>query len=146
MRIGEIGILLYGVGAVGSLIAKHLLQKHGIKIVGAIDTAEDKVGKDLGEILGLNRKLGVRVSDDVDSVLSKAKADIAVHTTSSFFKNTYHQIASIVKHGVNVVSTCEELSYPYLSEAKLAMELDSLAKKHNVTVLGTGINPGFLMD
>ncbi|MDH5376608.1 MAG: NADP-binding protein, partial [Candidatus Bathyarchaeota archaeon] len=50
------------------------------------------------------------------------------------------------KHGVNVVSTCEELSYPYLSEAKLAMELDSLAKKHNVTVLGTGVNPGFLMD
>ncbi|MDH5745905.1 MAG: NADP-binding protein [Candidatus Bathyarchaeota archaeon] len=146
VRIGEIGILLYGVGAVGSLIAKHLLQKHGIKIVGAIDTAEDKVGKDLGEILGLNRKLGVNVSDDVDSVLSKAKADIAVHTTSSFFKNTYHQIASIVKHGVNVVSTCEELSYPYLSEAKLAMELDSLAKKHNVTVLGTGVNPGFLMD
>lgn len=142
----KVKVILYGVGAVGSLIAKHLLQKEGIKIVGAIDIAEDKVGKDLGEILGLNRKLGVKVSDDADSALSKVEADIAVHATSSFFKNTYPQIASIVKHGVNVVSTCEELSYPYLTEPKLARELDSLAKKHNVTVLGTGINPGFLMD
>jgi len=142
----KVKIVLYGVGAVGSLIAKYLLQKEDIKIVGAIDITEDKVGKDLSEILGLNRKIGVIVSNDVDSVLSKVKADIAVHATSSFFKNTYSQIASIVKHGVNVVSTCEELAYPYLTEPKLGIELDSLAKKHNVTVLGTGINPGFLMD
>jgi hypothetical protein len=142
----KVKVVLYGVGAVGSLIAKFLQEKEGVNIVGAIDIAEDKVGKDLGEILGSNRKLGVKVSDDADSVLLKVKADIAVHATSSFFKNTYAQITSIVKHGVNVVSTCEELSYPYFTEPKLAMELDSLAKKHNVTVLGTGINPGFLMD
>ena len=142
----KVKVALYGVGAVGSLIAKHLLQKEGIKIVGVIDIAKDKIGKDLGEVLGLNRKLGVKVSDNIDSVLSKVKADIAVHATSSFLKDTYPQIASIVKHRVNVVSTCEELSYPYLTEPKLATELDSLAKKHNVTILGTGINPGFLMD
>jgi len=142
----KVKVALYGVGAVGSLIAKHLLQKGGIEIVGANDIAEDKVGKDLGEVLGLNRRLGVEVADSIDSVLSNVKADIAVHATSSFLKNTYLQIASIVKHGVNVVSTCEELSYPYFSEPGLAAELDSLAKKHNVTVLGTGINPGFLMD
>jgi len=142
----EVKIVLYGVGAVGSLIAKFLLEKEGVNIVGAIDTAKDKVGKDLGEVLDLRRKLGVKVSDDVDSVLSKVKPDIAVHATSSFFKNTFSQIASIVRHGVNVVSTCEELSYPYLIEPKLATELDLLVKKHNVTVLGTGINPGFLMD
>jgi len=142
----EVKVVLYGVGAVGSLIAKFLLEKEGVNIVGAIDTARDKVGKDLGEVLDLRRKLGVKVSDDVDSVLSKVKPDIAVHATSSFFKNTVSQIASIVRHGVNVVSTCEELSYPYLIEPKLATELDLLAKKHNVTVLGTGINPGFLMD
>ncbi len=142
----KVQVVLYGVGAVGSLIAKYLLQKKGIKIVGAIDTAEDKVGKDLGEILGLNRKLGVQVSDSLDSVLSKVKADIAVHATSSFLKVTYPQITSVVKRGVNVVSTCEELSYPYNAEPELAKKLDTLAKQHTVTVLGTGINPGFLMD
>lgn len=114
--------------------------------MGAIDIAKNKVNKDLGEVLGLTRKVGIKVSKDVDSVLSRVKADIAVHTTTSFFKTTYPQIASIIKHGVNVVSTCEELSYPYISELKLAKKLDALAKKHNATVLGTGINPGFLMD
>lgn len=139
-------IVLYGVGAVGSLIAKYLLQKEGVKIVGAVDIAEEKVGKDLDDVLGLNRKLGVQVSDNADSVLSKVKADVAVHATSPFLRNTYPQIASIVKHGVNVVSTCEELSYPYNAEPQLAKKLDMHAKQHNVTVLGTGINPGFLMD
>ncbi|MBS7616580.1 NADP-binding protein [Candidatus Bathyarchaeota archaeon] len=142
----EIKAVLYGVGAVGSLIAKSLLEKKGVKIVGAIDVAKDKVGKDLGEVLGLNKKLGVTMSEDADALFSKTKADIAVHATSSYFKDTYPQIASLVKNGVNVVSTCEELSQPYYTEPKLAKELDALAKKHDVTVLGTGINPGFLMD
>jgi len=142
----KVKIALYGVGAVGTLIAKHLSQKEGIKIVGANDIAEDKVGKDLGEVLGLNRELGVKISDNIDWVLSKVKADIAVHATSSFLKDTYPQIASIIEHGVNVISTCEELSYPYLTQPQLTAELDALAKKHKVTVLGTGINPGFLMD
>ncbi len=142
----EVKVVFYGVGAVGSLIAKSLLEKKGVKIVGAIDIAKDKAGKDLGEVLDLNKELGIIVSSDVDSVLSKTRPDIAVHATSSYLKDTYPQIASIIKHSINVVSTCEELSYPYYSEPKIARELDMLAKKHDVTVLGTGINPGFLMD
>jgi len=142
----EVKAVLYGVGAVGSLIAKFILEKEGIEIVGAVDTAKDKIGKDLGVVLGLEKKLGIIVSNNVDATLSKAKADIAIHATSSYLKDTYSQIASIVKNGVNIVSTCEELSYPSFSEPSLAEKLDKLAKKHDVTVLGTGINPGFLMD
>jgi 4-hydroxy-tetrahydrodipicolinate reductase len=128
------------------MIAKFLLEKEGIDIVGAVDVDENKVGKNLGEVLGVEKNLGIKVSDDLDAVLSKADADIAVHTTSSYLRDTYPQIASIVKHGVNVVSTCEELSYPHASEPELAKKLDAMAKNHDVTVLGTGINPGFLMD
>lgn len=142
----KVKIALYGVGVVGSLIAKFLLEKEGVEIVGAVDIAKDKIGKDLGEILRLGKKLGVIVSDDVEKAFSKVNPDIVVHATSSYLKDTYSQIASIVKHGVNVVSTCEELSYPYVTEPKLAKQLDTLAKKHDATVLGTGINPGFLMD
>jgi len=94
----------------------------------------------------LKQKVGIVISENIESVLRKTEADIAVHATSSFLRDTYPQIASILKQGVNVVSTCEELSYPYVSEPKLAEELDDLAKKYDVTVLGTGINPGFLMD
>jgi 4-hydroxy-tetrahydrodipicolinate reductase len=139
-------VVLYGVGAVGSLIAKFLLEKEGLEIVGAVDIAKDKIGRDLGEVLGLGKKLGIEISADADALLSEVKADIAIHATSSFLKDTFPQIASIIKHGVKVISTCEELSYPYYTENEIAEKLDTLAKKHNATVLGTGINPGFLMD
>jgi len=137
---------LYGVGAVGGMIAKFLLEKEGIEIVSAIDIAEDKVGKDLGDVLNLGRELGIKVSNKVDEQLSQTKPDVAIHTTSSFLKDTYAQIASIVKHRVNVVSTCEELSYPNATEPLLTKKLNTLAKKYNVAILATGINPGFLMD
>jgi 4-hydroxy-tetrahydrodipicolinate reductase len=142
----KVKVALFGVGVIGSMVAKFLLGKEGIDIVCAIDVAKDKVGKDLGEVLGIGKKIGTKVSDDVAVQLSQTRPDIAVHTTSSFLKSTYTQIASIVKHGVNVVSTCEELSYPHATEPELAEKLDKLAKKHDVTILGTGINPGFLMD
>jgi len=145
-KMEKIRIVCYGMGAVGTRIAKLLLEKQGIQIVGAIDIAEGKVGKDLGEVLELNRKFGIIVSDDVDSVMSKARCDVVVHATGSYLKDVYNQIVPLAKYGVNVISTCEELSYPYLSEPELAKRLEALGIKYAMTFLGTGINPGFLMD
>lgn len=142
----KLRVVLFGIGAMGSRIAKFLLKKKGVQVVGAIDIAEEKVGRELGEVLGIGGQCEVIVSDDVGGVLSEAKSDIVVHATTSFLKDTYPQISEVVKRGVNVVSTCEELSYPYVANSELAEKLDKLAKKHKVTVLGTGINPGFLMD
>ncbi|UCB60457.1 MAG: dihydrodipicolinate reductase [Candidatus Bathyarchaeota archaeon] len=138
--------VLFGVGAMGSLIARFLFQKEGVEIVGAIDAAQDKVGRTLDEVLGLKQRVEVAVSNDADATLSKTKPNIVVHATSSHLEDVYPQLASIVKHGANVVSTCEELSYPCSSAPQLAKKLDALAKKHHATILGTGINPGFLMD
>jgi hypothetical protein len=146
VSVEKVKVLAYGVGVIGGYITKCLLEKEGVQIVGAVDVAKDKVGKDLGEVLGLKKKVGVTISGNVDSACSRVKADIAIHTTSSYLKDTFPQIASIIEHGVNVISTCEELSFPYVSELKLAKDIDALAKEHDVTVLGTGINPGFLMD
>lgn len=142
----KIRVVLYGVGAIGSRIAKFLLEKEGVEIVGAIDIAKDKVGKDLGEVLSIGKRLGVVVSNDPKAVFRKACADVVVHATSSYLRDVYPQIAPLAEYGVNVVSTCEELSYPYVSEPELAKKLDALGLKYRVTFLGTGINPGFLMD
>ena len=142
----ELKVILYGVGAIGSQIAKLLLRKKGLKIVGAIDISPEKKGKDLGEVIGTDKTLGVSISGDLEEVFSEVSADIAIHATSSFLRNVYPQISSLIEHNVNVISTCEELSYPYVADASLASNLDRLAKEHEVTVLGTGINPGFLMD
>lgn len=138
-------VVLHGVGEMGKRIGLLLLKKKGVEIVGAVGRRRG-VGQDLGEVLGLDKKLEIRVSDDLDAVLSKAKPDIVVNSTASFLKDVYPQIVKVVEHGVNVVSTCEELSYPYIVDAQLCKGLDELAKKHGVTVLGTGINPGYLMD
>jgi 4-hydroxy-tetrahydrodipicolinate reductase len=145
-KMEKIRIVFYGLGAVGSRIAKLLLEKEGIQIVGAIDIAEDKVGKDLGQVLELEKKLGVVVSNNADNVLSKARCDVVIHATGSYLKDVYEQIAPLAKYGVNVISTCEELSYPYLTEPELAKKLEALGVKYAMTFLGTGINPGFLMD
>jgi hypothetical protein len=142
----KVQVVCYGLGAVGCLIAKFLLEKKGVQIVGAIDIAEDKVGKDLGELFELDRKLGIPVSNNIETVMSKANCDVIVHATDSHLKDVYEQIAPLAKYGANVVSTCEELAYPYVSEPALTKKLDTLATKHGVAFLGTGINPGFLMD
>ena len=142
----KVRVVLCGIGAVGRRIAEFLVKKEGVEIVGAIDVAKDKVGRDLGEVLAIEEKLGIVVSDDADAVLSKARADVMVHATTSFLRQVYPQIANALALGVNVVSTCEELSYPYFVGIDIARKLDELAKKHGATVLGTGVNPGFVMD
>jgi len=142
----KIRIVCYGVGAVGTRIARFLLTKQGVQIVGAIDIAKDKIGKDLGQVLETGKQLGVAVSDDVDSVMKKACCDVVIHATSSYLKDVYPQIAPLAKYGVNVISTCEELSYPYVSEPELAKKLEALGVRYAMSYLGTGINPGFLMD
>lgn len=143
----NVKIVSYGIGVIGKRLATHLLSKEGVEIVGAIDINPAIVGKDLGEVLG-KEKIGVIISDDVDKVLSETKPDIVCHTTMSYLRQTYDQFAGILKHGVNIVSTCEELGYPYVEKeaTELAKKLDKIAKENGATMLGTGINPGFLMD
>jgi hypothetical protein len=142
----EIKVVLFGVGPLGVAIARGMLEKKGMRIVGVVDTAKDLVGKDLGEVLKLGKTLGVMVTDDAKSLLSKLRPKMAIIATKSTVKGIYPELTMCIKAGVNVVSTCEGLSYPYHKEPRLSAEIDKLAKKHDVAVLGTGINPGYLMD
>jgi hypothetical protein len=143
----NVKVVSYGIGVIGRRLATHLLTKEGIEIVGAVDINPDIVGKDLGEVLG-GEEIGVVISSDADKVLEETKPDVVCHTTMSYLRQTYGQFEQILKHGVDIVSTCEELGYPYATEegAKYADKLDEVAKTHGATLLGTGINPGFLMD
>ncbi|ABN69205.1 dihydrodipicolinate reductase [Staphylothermus marinus F1] len=137
MRIG-----IYGFGSIGRLVAREAV-KRGWEIVGAIDIDEKIIGKDIGEILGFEEKYGVVVSRDVEELID---ADVVVHATSSYLDKVYDQILSLVRLGIDTVSTCETLSYPYYRYPVLARKLNEEALRYGVTVLGTGINPGFLLD
>jgi len=140
----KIRVMQMGIGPIGCGVTRVLAHKAGMEIVGAIDLVN--VGQDLGEIAELGRKLGVLICDDPDAVLRETKPDIAIHTTSSRFQKVSAELEQLIRAGVNVVSSCEELAYPYETSADLAVQIDKLAKENNTTVLGTGVNPGFVMD
>lgn len=142
----KIKVILFGVGAIGGEAAKYALTKDWIQIVGAIDLDKSKAGKDLGEVIGLKQNLGVPVTDDSVGLLKQVEADVAMVTTGSFFRSIYSQLESAVRAGMNVVTTAEELAFPSLQSPDLAKSLDEVAKAKNVSIMGVGINPGFVMD
>lgn len=135
-----------GLGPIGAVIVRQVASRPGFRIVGAVDIDEAKIGQDLGTVTGLDRKLKVKVADDLGRAIKKAKPDVVVLCTSSSLAKVTEQIAAIVKRRVPIVSTTEELAYPWYSNRRLAKKIDTMAKKAKVAVLGTGVNPGFTMD
>jgi len=138
-------VVQYGCGPVGCAVVRYVAQRPDLDLVGAIDIDASIVGKDLGEVAGID-KLGVIISADAAAVLSQSKADVALLTVSSSLMSTCRQIADCAAAGVNVVSSCEEMSFPYRQDPQTSAEIDRLAKEGKITALGTGVNPGFLMD
>lgn len=141
-----IRVVQYGLGPIGSLMAGMAAKREGLQVVGAVDIDPEKVGRDVGEVAGLGRALGVVVSDDAEAVLRDTRPDVVLHSTGSYLKDVWPQIEAICTAGANVVSTCEELSYPWVRNRQYAEMIDTASKAHRVTVLGTGVNPGFIMD
>lgn len=139
-------VIQYGLGAIGMEVARALTQRAGFELVGAIDVAADKVGKDLGQVLGVPSLRGIIISDKPEEVFEQVGADVVTHTTGSFLDHVYPQLETIIKARINVVSTTEELSFPWYHHPALAEKIEHLAQEHGVTVLGTGVNPGFVMD
>lgn len=138
-------VMIAGLGAMGSGIARLLLNKKDlVLVVGAGATRPDKQGKDLGEVLGLDGITGVQVTPIQELV--KIEADIVIQATTSYTREAFPDIMELVQSGKNVISIAEEMSYPGVTEPSLAKEMDEAAKKVGVTILGTGINPGFVLD
>lgn len=142
----KIRVVLFGCGPVGLGVVRYASQRQEIELVGAIDIDESLAGRDLSEVAGIDNKARVDISADTDAVLSQTKPDVVFLTTVSSLKAVFPQLKKCLTAGVNVVSTCEELAYSFREDPQLSAEIDKIAKANNVTVLGTGVNPGFLMD
>jgi 4-hydroxy-tetrahydrodipicolinate reductase len=142
----NIRVMHFGLGPIGAAIVKQVASRPGFKIVGGIDIDPSKVGRDLGDVVGLSKRLGVKVSGDAAKALKSAKPDVVMLCTSSSVKRVMPQIETILKSRTAIVSTTEELSYPFHTNVRHAKQIDSWAKKAKVGVLGTGVNPGFAMD
>jgi 4-hydroxy-tetrahydrodipicolinate reductase len=139
MSVQPVSVAQYGIGPIGAEIARLLLTKPWIKLVAAVDIDPNKIGKDLGDVIGLGRSVGVKVTPDL-----QGKPEVVCHSTGSRLREVQGQLKDLLERGCHVVSTCEELSFPL--DQHVRADLQQTARSHNVTLLGTGVNPGFVMD
>lgn len=146
MRNIRVGI--WGFGAMGSGMAKMLLKKTGVEIVSVCDMHPDRVGKSIYEVLGAEKgeRCEVIIKSDANEAFTDECADVVLLATDSFTKGAFDKIKLILEKKINVISTAEEMAYPKAQEPELAAKLDEIAKDNGVSVLGTGINPGFVLD
>ncbi len=142
----NIKIAIWGFGAMGAGMAQMLYKKTGVDIVGVCDLHPARVGKSVAEVLGVDKGQDVIIKEDIEEVLDANKPDLCLLATDSFTKGAYDKIKFILEKGINVITTAEEMAYPQAQEPTLAKQLNEIAKTNGVTVLGTGINPGMIMD
>ncbi len=140
-----IKVLQIGLGPLGQKIVRFGNQRKNIKFIGAVDLNPAITGKDLGDICKIE-KLNVKITNSVKEALKKKKADVVILTTVSGINKIVKQIENIANYGIPVVSTCEELSYPWKRHSRTAKKIDGICRANNIACLGTGVNPGFLMD
>jgi 2,4-diaminopentanoate dehydrogenase len=139
-------VVQVGLGPIGQGIARLALETEGLQLVGATDPSPDLAGKDLGTVLGLPRKLRIKVDGNPERFVRKARADVAILCTSSSLKAIKPQVLALVQRRLNVVTTCEEMAFPVPAHAGIFRELDKAASRRKVSLLATGVNPGFTMD
>jgi hypothetical protein len=144
--MSSVRVVLFGLGPIGKAVGKLALSRGNLELVGGIDVAPELSGVDLGQCLGADEALGLPVTADAERLLAAAKPDVVLHCTQSAITKVAPQLRAIIASGANIVSTCEELSFPWRSDGALVAELDEAARAKGVAVLGTGVNPGYAMD
>ena len=140
-----IPVVIMGLGEVGQAITRAVLTIPELEIVGAVDLSPEHVGRTLGEVTH-SPPTEIIVTNKIDEVYRLAKGGVLLHAAGSRLEKVAGDIEAAIKAGLSVVSTCEELACPWVRHPKIAEHLDRLAQKRGTTVLGTGINPGFILD
>ncbi len=139
-------VLSVGLGPIGLEAARLALAGRSLELVGAVDLDPEKAGRDLAELLGLDEATGLRVERDLAAALARARPDVAILCTGSTVPAVLADVERIVRAGAGVVSSCEELLWPALQHPELARRLDAAARSGGSAILGTGVNPGFVLD
>ena len=129
MKHEKIRVIQFGVGPIGLRTVEYLSEKHALEIVGAIDADPRKIGADLGELAGFTEPLGVAVRGDAAEALKELEAEVVILTTASSLEKIHPQVLQIVSSGKNVVSSCEELTYPWFSQPEIAVRLRPVGRR-----------------
>ncbi|HXN41510.1 MAG TPA: dihydrodipicolinate reductase [Myxococcaceae bacterium] len=142
---GPVPVVVMGLGFIGQEIARVAHASPELKLIGAVDPSPLLVGRKVGELIGVP-SIAFKVSGTLEEALARQRAVVLLHATGSRSPQVMEQLMAAIRAGLSVVSTCEELSFPYLKYPDLAEQLERAAKRAGVSVLGTGVNPGFVLD
>jgi 4-hydroxy-tetrahydrodipicolinate reductase len=140
-----IPVVLLGLGEIGQAIARAALVRPELRIVAAVDPAPSRAGRTLTEVLG-EPAPEATVARSLADVASLARGGVVLAATGSRFEEVLPDLERAARAGLHVISTCEELAWPWLNHADAASALDRLCHERNVAILGTGVNPGFVLD
>ncbi len=135
-----------GTGRMGSGIVRLLRQKQGVELVGVFGRRADRSGVDVGDAIGHAMKIGIKISNDLPGLLSSTKPNVVIQATCSKVEQAADEIKTAVQSGANVITIAEEMAYPSYQAPRAAEEIHEMALENKVTVVGTGINPGFVLD
>ena len=149
MTVPPVHVAHVGLGAIGREVVRLLLRREDLRLVGVCDIDPELIGRQIGSVLGEGSQAAqgadVTIVDNIAAV--PAEDDLVVtHTTSSSLARCLPELLAAVEAGAHVVSSCEELSYPWVQAPDAAARLDGAARTAGVAVVGTGVNPGFAMD
>jgi 4-hydroxy-tetrahydrodipicolinate reductase len=134
-----------GIGPLGQKMVKYALERGCFEIVGAVDPAPDKAGRDLGELCGIE-PLGITVSTNLNDAIKDKTVEVALVTTVSSIVSIESQIVELAQAKLHIISTCEELFFPWNIHPEVSKRIDEVCRENGVVCLGTGVNPGYLMD
>jgi 4-hydroxy-tetrahydrodipicolinate reductase len=141
-----IRVLILGTGQMGSGMARYVLDAPGLELAGAYGKRRERAGTDLGRAIGLDRELGIAIDSDLAMAVKRAQPHVALQATCSRLEDAWPEIAILLREGVSVISIAEEMAYPAFRSPAIAAEMADLARANGAAVVGTGINPGFVLD
>jgi len=134
----KIKVFQIGCGKMSVYTMRYVYEK-GAKIVGAVDINPDIIGKDIGDVIGSDKKgIIIKSVDELEKYLEGTKPDIAIVTTMSLLKDVKDVLRTCASLGINAVTTCEEAFFASNSNPAAWKELDVLAKANKCTITGCG--------
>jgi 2,4-diaminopentanoate dehydrogenase len=141
-----VDVVAVGLGAIGLGLSRRVLAQARFRLVAAVDADPAKAGRPLDELLESTMAAnGLRVGAGINALPPGEPSSVALLSTVSRVEDIAPQVVALVSAGYNVLTTCEELSYPWESR-EASLEIEAAAVAGGRSVVATGINPGFLLD
>lgn len=139
-------LIQVGLGPIGLDTARRAAARKNYSVVGGVDLSPDLQGRGMQELLGTGVDCEGEVLGSLEEAIERFRPDVALVTTVSDLDKVVPTAEALLEKGVAVISTCEEMAYPFISQPELSARLDEAGKRGGAACVGTGINPGFVLD